>query len=83
MGHRLAMGVVWAFIAAFAFTVINKPPLPEVDVQGTPTVKGGKLLAHTDGFWYVYNTADADRSRPDLIAIRDDNVQPVTYKSEP
>jgi hypothetical protein len=77
LGHRLAMGVVWAFIAAFAFTIINQPPLPEVDVQGTPSVEGGRLLAHTDGFWYVYNTAG------DLIAIRDDNVKTVTYKSEP
>jgi hypothetical protein len=77
LGHRLAIGVVWAFIAAFAFTIINQPPLPEVDVQGTPSVEGGRLLAHTDGFWYVYNTAG------DLIAIRDDNVKTVTYKSEP
>jgi hypothetical protein len=77
LGHRLAIGVVWAFIAAFAFTIINKPPLPEVDVQGTPSVEGARLLAHTDGFWYVYNTAG------DLIAIRDDNVKTVTYKSEP
>ena len=77
LGHRLAMGVVWAFIAAFAFTIINQPPLPEVDVQGTPSVEGGRLLAHTDGFWYVYNTAG------NLIAIRDDNVKSVTYQAEP
>jgi hypothetical protein len=77
LAHRLTIGVVLAFVAAFAFTFINQPPLPEVDVQGTPSVEGGRLLAHADGFWYIYNAAD------DLIAIRDDNVKTVKYKSEP
>jgi YD repeat-containing protein len=74
---RLIIGVVWAFIAAFAFTLINQPPLPRVEVHGSTTVESGRLLAHADGFWYVYNAAD------DLIAIRDDNVKTVKYKSEP
>jgi hypothetical protein len=74
---RLIIVVVWAFIAAFAFTLINQPPLPRVEVHGSTTVESGRLLAHADGFWYVYNAAD------DLIAIRDDNVKTVKYKSEP
>jgi hypothetical protein len=68
--HRFVIGVVWAFIAAFTFAFINQAPLPKVVVNGSPSVEG-RLLAHADGFWYVYNDAG------DLIAIRDDKVTTV------
>ena len=73
---RLIIVVVWAFIAAFAFTLINQPPLPRVEVHGSTTVEW-KVASSRGWLWYVYNAAD------DLIAIRDDNVKTVKYKSEP
>jgi hypothetical protein len=65
-----------AFVAAFMLTIPSNPPLPmvEIDVKDKDKASVGRLLAHTDGFWYVFEIHNG-QSEDRLTAIPDDNVK--------
>jgi hypothetical protein len=65
--------------ALFVITLLNilaqstftqKPPLPTAEITGSSETQG-KLLTHTEGFWYVFSREG------ELIAISDDEVKTV------
>jgi hypothetical protein len=69
---------LWPLAAiAFQYTLaavtigINEPTLPTVHITGEKTTKGA-LLAHTDGFWYVFDLKGDNEGR--LNAIPDEDV---------
>jgi hypothetical protein len=64
-------GLVVAFLAAYVIAGFREPPLPTVHISWDKGSTRGELLAHADGFWYVYN----DENR--LEAIPDDKVDEV------
>jgi len=68
------VGFVLSFLMAFLLTFLRTPPLPTVKVMGDVRATG-KLLAHTDGFWYVY-TGDST-GEVELIAVPDSKVKMV------
>jgi hypothetical protein len=68
----MALLFVVFFVLNLAYTIASPTAsamLPTVQVTGGPVSGESKLLAHTDGFWYV-----VDRNG-DLVAIPDDEVQ--------
>jgi hypothetical protein len=64
------VGFALTFLLAFLLTFLRQPPLPKVEVSGDTHVKG-RLLVHTEGFWYVYN------GEGQLVAIPDGKVTAV------
>jgi hypothetical protein len=64
-----------ALLAAFMLTIVNKPPLPTVKINGKQSEEG-KLLTHTDGYWYVFDGEN------ELIAIPDSEVDTVRVSTE-
>lgn len=80
LSHERYWWVPWTvFItvlyAGSAVNIVSRaPPLPPVEIR-TTTETQGNLLAHTEGFWYVFN------SEGDLIAIPDDEVKSVRISS--
>jgi hypothetical protein len=64
-----------AFLTAFLLTAVNhKPPLPPVEIDKAVNTEG-RLIGHTDGFWYVYSRED--NQEWELIAIPDSEVETV------
>lgn len=61
--------------AAILATLFVEPPLPTVEITATGETRG-TLLAHTDGFWYVF---DQDG---ELISIPDAQVEVVRITSQ-
>jgi hypothetical protein len=56
--HALAVWFGILFLAGLMQASIAQPPLPDVEVNATnskPHIKG-TLLAHTDGYWYIFVT---------------------------
>jgi hypothetical protein len=78
------MIAIFAQFALQAATVAQEadPPLPRVEITWTTdasnstkaTLLEGKLLTHTESFWYVLNKGGQDAG---LTAIPDDKVQHV------
>ena len=72
---REAGGIFFIFFigyAFYAFTILvfaREPPLPTAEITGR-TETEGKLLGHTDGFWYVIK-------EDNVIAIPDGEVRTV------
>jgi hypothetical protein len=68
---------VYFFVAAFLWVVfLAEPPLPPIEITAsTEITESGKktldglLLAHTDGFWYVFNENGGR-----LLTIPDESV---------
>jgi hypothetical protein len=75
--------LIWFIVSAYIGAIINicacPPPLSNVEMSGKKDMKGA-LLAHTDGFWYVFDVAG--KNKGELIALRDDQVETVTLSSE-
>jgi hypothetical protein len=81
-----------AYSGILVTAVLASPPLPQVEIYGTssgeaafgPLIAEGTLLAHTDGFWYVF-VQQADNHRPEheiaLRAISDVTVAQVNVLS--
>jgi hypothetical protein len=64
-----------AFITAFLLTAVNhKPPLPTVEIDEAVNIEG-RLIGHTDGFWYVF--ARENNRDWELIATPDSEVETV------
>jgi len=64
-----------AFVAAFMLTIPSRPALPSVEIDVKGRDKGavnGKLLTHTDGFWYVFQPQESR-----VTAVPDDEVMRV------
>jgi len=58
------------YVIAAVSVFLAEPPLPAVDIRGEEAAEGA-LLAHTDGFWYVFD------QEHELIAIPDDDIESV------
>jgi hypothetical protein len=52
----------------------REPSLPKVVITGSKDMNG-TLLAHTDGFWYVFK--DEGENKGHLMAIPDGKVRTV------
>jgi excisionase family DNA binding protein len=65
-----------AIFAAFMLTIPSKPPLPmvEIDVKDKDKNIVGRLLTHTDSFWYVFEGQEDQPGRR-LTAIPDNEVK--------
>jgi hypothetical protein len=80
-----ALGFLLSILAA---TLSVNPPLPTGTMKISPAGEStnesqrieGRLLAHTEGYWYVFDVAG--KNRGELIALRDDQVENVTLASE-
>jgi hypothetical protein len=76
LGLALTLGLT--FFAAFLLAFVSSPPLPavdvSVDVNGSQGVEG-TLLAHVDGYWYVFNP------KGNLVAVPDDHVTNINICS--
>jgi len=66
-----------AFAGAFLLTVPSSPPLlsAQINTKDGEDVTG-RLLVHTEGFWYIFKT-QKDKSKSTLRAIPDDKVKTV------
>ena len=69
--YGLAVWFGILFLAGLMQAAIAQPPLPDVEVNatnGNPHIEG-TLLAHTDGYWYIFVTkSHALRAIPDSEA---------------
>jgi excisionase family DNA binding protein len=72
------VALVAAFVVALMLTLVDKPPLPTTTIMRNSEIKG-KLLTHTEGFWYLY--PDEGEQKGNLIAIPDDKVKSVGVPS--
>ena len=59
------------FAIAFMLSTTRDPPMPKVTITHEGQDTRGDFLAHTEGFWYVFNERD------ELVAIPDDAVKRV------
>jgi hypothetical protein len=76
----------WAWISLLAAIAVpylgvavdvatdRPPPLPTIVITATSNMDG-KLLTHTDGFWYVFEDEGKDKSQ--LVGIPDEEVTSV------
>ena len=62
--------VVMVVVASTIGAIKSEPPLPAVGVAGSTSIDGD-LLAHVDGFWYVFDEQGT------LVAIPDEEVTEV------
>ena len=65
------ISTLYFFVILSTIIWFHKPALPSIVLSKEERTVEGRLLAHTDGFWYVVN---AERG---LIAIPDDKVKHV------
>jgi hypothetical protein len=70
-GRTLAFGFVIGCLLAF----LKTPPLPVVQIGGEADYKGS-LLAHAQGYWYVFEREG------ELIVIPDEDVKTVRIRSQ-
>jgi hypothetical protein len=70
-GWTLAFGFVIGCLLAY----LKTPPLPIVRIGGEADYKGS-LLAHAEGYWYVFNREG------ELIAIPDEDAKTVRIQSQ-
>jgi len=66
---------IWSLVTTLAaLFLITEPPLPTAEITGNSgtdgTVTKGKVLSHTEGFWYVVK-------KDNIIAIPDGEVKDV------
>jgi hypothetical protein len=71
--HGIALFTV-SFLMALLLSFLRVPPLPSVEVNGGIHAEG-KLLAHTEGFWYVFRGEEGE-----LLAIPDSKVSSVKVR---
>jgi hypothetical protein len=71
----LAVFITVLYVGSAVNVAFSAPPLPPVEISATTETKG-RLLAHTEGFWYVFN------QEGDLIAIPDGEVKTVRVSSD-
>jgi hypothetical protein len=67
-------GAFYLFIVAVSAT-LHPPPLPTASINGESHIEG-KLLAHNDGFWYVFHR-DEKKKPWRLVAVPDSKVKTV------
>jgi hypothetical protein len=73
------------FSGAFMLAIpTSSPPLPmvEIDIKDKDKDAVGRLLTHTDGFWYVFEEQD-DQQKSRLTAIPDDEVKTAWVSKVP
>jgi hypothetical protein len=66
--------IACSFVLASLTATFTEPGLPTAEIDGSNDVNGA-LLAHTDGFWYVFKYEGENKGH--LIAIPDDEVDKV------
>lgn len=73
-GNWRATLVAYGFgiLAGIAITGTSVPSLPLVELESA-TLKEGRLLAHKEGYWYVFN------SEGTLKAVSDEEADDVTF----
>jgi hypothetical protein len=71
--HGIALFTV-SFLMAILLSFLRMPPLPIVEVNGGIHAEG-RLLAHTEGFWYVFRAEEGE-----LLAIPDSKVSNVRVR---
>jgi len=78
----ISKGLVITFVAAFilglveAFSVSPRVQLPAVRITGPATTRG-RLLAHSDGYWHLFDDKGV------LVAIADDQAPTVRVSLAP
>jgi hypothetical protein len=74
--HPFLVVIFVSFVAAFMLAIPSKPPLPMVviDIKDKDNNAVGRLLAHTDGYWYVFQERRY-QPKSELTAIPDDEVK--------
>jgi len=78
--RTLGVIVVISFLMAFLLTFVSTPPLPIAEISGGDIHGQVRLLAHTEGFWYVF-TEEGDEEGI-LVAIPDSAVNHVRVFKE-
>lgn len=78
--RTLGVIVVISFLMAFLLTFLRTPPLPIAEISGGGIHGQVRLLAHTEGFWYVF-TEEGDEEGI-LVAIPDSAVNQVRVFTE-
>jgi len=65
------LGLATAFVVAFTIAVTrSEPPLPTVKISASTNIEG-KLVAHAERFWYVFD------EQGNLVALPEQNVTEV------
>jgi len=59
-----------AFFAAFVIAGFRAPLLPPIEITWDKRPTTGGLLAHIDGFWYVFNEDDRLLAIPDRKVVK-------------
>jgi hypothetical protein len=75
----LQVGVVPYYVVGALSVALTNPDLPTVEVDGAKNMQGA-FLSHTDGFWFVFDVEGDNKGK--LIALRDDQVNTVTFSSQ-
>jgi len=73
------VGVVPHYVVGALSVALTNPDRPTVEVDGAKNMQGA-FLSHTDGFWFVFDVEGDNKGK--LIALRDDQVNTVTFSSQ-
>jgi hypothetical protein len=76
---HLGILVGLVYIGAVLNVAIRDPALPAVETFGKTHTEGA-LLAHADGFWYIFDTAG--KHKGELKIVSDDQVNTIKISSE-